>query len=131
MKYDVIIVGAGPAGSTAARESAMRGLSVLMLDKAEFPRDKPCGGAVTVRCADVLDLDLTSIIERTISGANFTWRGRSQFSRSSSSALTYMTQRRNLDTFLAEQAVDAGVEFRQREGLRSVERRGDHVTVPR
>ena len=34
MRYDVIIVGSGPAGSTAARESALRGLSVLMLDKA-------------------------------------------------------------------------------------------------
>ena len=56
MRYDVIIVGAGPAGSTAARESALRGLSVLMLDKAEFPRDKPCGGGVTARCVNVLNL---------------------------------------------------------------------------
>ena len=69
MQYDVIIVGAGPAGSTAARESALRGLSVLMVDKAEFPRDKPCGGAVTARCADLFDLDLTPVIERTICGA--------------------------------------------------------------
>ena len=129
MQYDVIIVGAGPAGSTAARESALRGLSVLMVDKAEFPRDKPCGGAVTARCADLFDLDLTPVIERTISGAEFTWRHRWALSRSSSSAITYMTQRRNLDTFLAEQAVDAGVDFRQREELRSVERSADHVTV--
>ena len=129
MQYDVIIVGAGPAGSTAARESALRGLSVLMVDKAEFPRDKPCGGAVTARCADVLDLDLTPVIERTISGAEFTWRHRLELSRSSSSAIAYMTQRRNLDTFLAEQAVDAGVDFRQREGLSSAERSSDQVTV--
>ncbi len=129
MPYDVIVVGAGPAGSTAARESALRGLSVLMLDKAEFPRDKPCGGAVSVRCANVLDLDLTPVIERTISGAKFTWRQGLECSRSSSSVIAYMTQRRHLDTFLAEQAVDAGVDFRQREGLKSVERSGDHVTV--
>ena len=37
MLYDAIIVGAGPAGSTTAREAASRGLSVLMLDRAEFP----------------------------------------------------------------------------------------------
>ena len=72
MRYDVIIAGAGPAGSTAARETALLGRSVLfMLDKAEFPRDKPCGGAVTARCADVIDLDMTPVIERTISSANF------------------------------------------------------------
>ena len=129
MQYDVIVVGAGPAGSTAARESALRGLSVLMIDKAEFPRDKPCGGAVTVRCADVLDLELSPVIERTISGVEFTWRHRWEISRSSSSALAYMTQRRDLDTFLAEQAVDAGVDFRQREDVRSVERSRDQVTV--
>ena len=129
MRYDVIVAGAGPAGSTAARESALRGLSVLMLDKAEFPRDKPCGGAVTARCADVLDLDLTPVIERTISGATFTWRRRLEFSRSSSSAIAYMTQRRNLDTFLAEQAVGAGVDFRQREGVTGVEHSGEQVTV--
>ena len=129
MHYDVIVVGAGPAGSTAARESALRGLSVLMLDKAEFPRDKPCGGSVTVRCASLLDFDLTPVVEGTITDAKFTWRGKLECSRSSSGVITYMTQRRHLDTFLAERAVDAGVAFRQRENITSVDCGGDHVTV--
>jgi halogenation protein CepH len=38
--YDVIIVGGGPAGSTAARRIAQRNLNVLLLDKAKFPRVK-------------------------------------------------------------------------------------------
>ena len=129
MQYDVIIVGAGPAGSTAARESALRGLSVLMLDRAEFPRDKPCGGGVTVRAANTLGLDLAPVVERTITGANFAWHRRLEFSRQSTGAITYMTQRRDLDTFLAEQAANAGVNFRQRESLSSIERKGDGVTV--
>ena len=129
MQYDVIIAGAGPAGSTAARELAMRGLSALLLDRAEFPRDKPCGGGVTVRGANLLDLDLSPIIERTITGANFSWRHRLECSRSSSRAVTYMTQRRHLDTFLAERAVEAGATFRQREGLTGIERGDQHVSV--
>lgn len=44
MMYDVAIVGAGPAGSTAARYLAKLGLSVCLIDKCKFPRDKPCGG---------------------------------------------------------------------------------------
>jgi len=49
MKYDAIVVGAGPAGSTAARLLAREGDSVLLLDRCRFPRDKPCGGGVTLR----------------------------------------------------------------------------------
>ena len=69
MRYDVIVVGTGPAGSTAAREAAERGLSVLLLDKAEFPRDKPCGGGVNVRAARLLPFDLAPVVERVVSRA--------------------------------------------------------------
>ncbi len=44
--FDVIVVGAGPAGSTAAKAFAKKGMSVLLLDKAHFPRTKACGDAV-------------------------------------------------------------------------------------
>jgi flavin-dependent dehydrogenase len=53
--HDVVIVGAGPAGSTAAHALASRGASVLVLDKAEFPRDKLCAGLLTWKAVDVLE----------------------------------------------------------------------------
>jgi len=49
MRYDVAIVGAGPAGSTAAKVLSEKGLSTLLLEKATFPRDKPCGGGLQMR----------------------------------------------------------------------------------
>ena len=49
MKYDVVVVGAGPAGSTAAKVLVEEGISVLLLDKQVFPRDKPCGGGLPPR----------------------------------------------------------------------------------
>ena len=49
MKYDVVVVGAGPAGTTAAKVLAEKGVSVLLLDKHTFPRDKPCGGGLPAR----------------------------------------------------------------------------------
>lgn len=51
---DVIIVGAGPGGSAAAHVLAQQGLDVLLLDKADFPRDKTCGDALTPRALAVL-----------------------------------------------------------------------------
>jgi len=47
--YDVIIVGGGPSGATAAKVLADAGCSTLLLDKSAFPRDKPCGGGISAR----------------------------------------------------------------------------------
>ena len=129
MRYDVIVAGAGPAGSTTAWECASRGLSVLMLDRAAFPRDKPCGGGVTVRAAGLLPFELTPVVERSIHQARFSLRQDKGFTRSSTKEITYLTQRSRLDNFLAEQAVEAGAVFRQREGVREIERRRTHVVV--
>jgi len=49
MKYDVTIVGAGPAGSTAAKFLSEKGFKTLLIDKEKFPRDKPCGGGLPIR----------------------------------------------------------------------------------
>ncbi len=129
MRYDVIVVGAGPGGSTTARECAARGLSVLLLDKAEFPRDKPCGGGVTIRAAGLLPFDLTPVIERVINRVKITLQQRSEFTRTYSDTVTYFTQRSKLDTFMAECAVEAGATLRQREPVRQIERHPDHVQV--
>ena len=49
MNYEVIVVGAGPSGSTAAKILAEKGIKVLLLDKENFPRNKPCGGGLPLR----------------------------------------------------------------------------------
>src|SRR5580700_11938367 len=46
---DVIVAGAGPAGATAARTLAAAGVDTLLVDRAAFPRNKPCGGGLTMR----------------------------------------------------------------------------------
>ncbi|HEY6213927.1 MAG TPA: FAD-dependent oxidoreductase, partial [Vicinamibacterales bacterium] len=46
---EVVIVGAGPAGATAARALASAGVRVTLLDRARFPRNKPCGGGISLR----------------------------------------------------------------------------------
>lgn len=129
MRYDVIVVGAGPGGSTAARECAERGLSALLLDKAEFPRDKPCGGGVNVRSARLLPFDLRPVVERTIHSVRLSVRQRGAFTLSSPEPLTYLTQRSRLDAFLAERATAAGATFREGAGVRAVERAPAHITV--
>lgn len=57
-EVDVLIVGGGPAGSTLGRELQNSGLRVVIMDKAEFPRDKICAGWVTPAVMDELEIDL-------------------------------------------------------------------------
>lgn len=62
--YDVVIVGAGPGGSTAAALLGKQGRSVLLLEKARFPRDKTCGDAISGKSATVLrELGLVDAVE--------------------------------------------------------------------
>lgn len=128
MKYDLIVAGAGPGGSTAARKAAAAGARVLLLDKAAFPRDKPCGGGVNLRAAKLLPFSLAPVTERTITGVHFSLRMQNGFTRRFPGTLTYMTQRARLDAFLVEHAVAAGAELHEREVVRAIEQ-ADTVTV--
>ncbi len=111
-RFDAVVVGAGPAGSTAAYRLARGGASVLLVDKARFPRDKPCGGGVTLRAARLLPFSLDPVVEDVVDRFELRLGYRSSFERASDEPLCLMTQRRRLDEFLVRQAEDAGAEFR-------------------
>jgi geranylgeranyl reductase family protein len=127
--YDLIVVGGGPAGSTTAREAASAGARVLLLDRAAFPREKPCGGGVNLRAAALLPFDLSPVVERTVTGVRFSLRTRGDFTRRYPRPLTYMTQRSRLDAFLVERAVEAGADLRERTAARAVEVDAGGVTI--
>lgn len=57
-RFDVIVVGGGPGGSTCARDLVRAGARVAVLDRAQFPRDKVCAGWITPAVVRALDLDL-------------------------------------------------------------------------
>lgn len=111
--FDVAIVGAGPAGSTAAYRLAAAGARVLLVDRASFPRDKPCGGGVTLRAARLLPFSIEPVVEDRIERVECRLRYGPRFSRRARHVLAFMTQRRRLDAFLVEQAAAAGAEVRQ------------------
>jgi geranylgeranyl reductase family protein len=111
-RYDVIVVGAGPAGSTTAYRLARAGARVCLLDRARFPRDKPCGGGLTLRAVRELPFSVEPVVEDRVHTLELGLRYGRRWSRRAEEPLVLMTQRRRLDAFLAEQASAAGAEFR-------------------
>ena len=64
-RFDAVVVGAGPAGSTAARELAAAGARVLILEKEAFPRYKACGGGIPLRTEKLLPFPIDGWRSRT------------------------------------------------------------------
>ena len=111
-RFDVVVVGAGPAGSATAIHLARAGKSVLLADRARFPRDKPCGGGLTGRAVKELPVDVEPVVEDVVRTFEVRLGYRKRFERRSEAPLVLMTQRRRLDAFLVEQAAEAGAVFR-------------------
>ena len=120
-RFDVLVVGAGPAGSTTALHLARSGARVLLVDKARFPRDKPCGGGLTGRALRHLPCDVAPVVERIVDRMVLRARYRTTVDRTSREPLIAMTQRRRLDLHLAEQAAAAGADFRDDARVSGVE----------
>jgi geranylgeranyl reductase family protein len=128
-RYDVIVVGAGPAGSTCAYRLASAGASVLLLDRARFPRDKPCGGGVTGRAARLIPFPIAPVVEDTVTSVQMRLGYGNWFERGEDDPLVLMTQRLRLDAYLVERAAEAGAELREGVKAEKVEALADRVEV--
>jgi geranylgeranyl reductase family protein len=118
-RYDLAIAGGGPAGSAAAWQAVQTGARVIVLDKAEFPRDKPCGDALTPRALSFLQkMGLADEIAR------FHRLNRATIFSPSEWELSFPRRpgmpdhghgvpRRELDALLLKNAESAGAEVRQ------------------
>ncbi len=120
-QYDVIIIGAGPAGCSAAWHLTRRERRVLLLDKEHFPRDKVCGDGVAPRAVDLLvEMGLGEKIERFFkiysvslsSPAGFLYK-TDRVTIKGEAMEGYVIPRRELDHVLLQNTIDAGVETRQ------------------
>jgi len=130
-RFDAVVVGAGPAGSTTAYRLATAGARVLLVDKTRFPRDKPCGGGLTIRAVRQLPVSPDPVVEHVVDRMGFRLRYGSRFERTTSEPLVLMTQRKLLDHYLVERAVAAGAEFRDGVKVADVhaDERGASLTV--
>ncbi|MDI6601860.1 MAG: geranylgeranyl reductase family protein [Thermoanaerobacteraceae bacterium] len=113
--FDVIVVGAGPAGSTLAGKLSSIGLKVMLLEKQEWPRFKPCGGGITKRCYEIMDTDISSVIEDITYSLILTLNHKIGVELISHSPIIYQADRMRFDDLLVENAINNGATFHIKE----------------
>ena len=119
-RWDVVVVGAGPAGSATARLVARSGARVLLLDRARFPREKPCSEYLSPESTRVLERLGPDVLQAVAAAAPARLTGMKVVAPSGNSVVgrfesfSYALPRTKLDTILRDAAEAAGVEVGER-----------------
>lgn len=126
--WDVIVVGAGPAGATTATLLAQKGYDVLLLDRHAFPRDKTCGDAVPAGAIEILlGLGMEAKIDAAVARGEFYplqqmrlvspkgYKLIAQFHKGPRGSDSYVAPRLYFDAVIQQHAVDSGATFVQAE----------------
>ena len=124
---DVIVVGAGPSGSSAARCLAEAGVDVILLDKSDFPRVKTCGGGIIGVTRDCVPLGAPYVAQ--IYEATFSLRGKQVRHRTSREPIMATVKREEFDNWLLGLAKSQGVDFRPKTKVSDVREADDRVVV--
>jgi geranylgeranyl reductase family protein len=110
---DVIVVGAGPAGGSAAFHLARRGHRVILLEQQQQGRTKPCGGGMAASVQRWFPFDLEPAVDQVIRRVRFTWcLEDSVVAELPGDSPFWIVRRSVLDAYLASQAMAAGAELR-------------------
>ncbi len=120
MRYHALIVGAGPAGTTAARYIAQQGLAALVIEQQRIPRVKPCGGALTHRALDLLPKGAESQFQEHPHQWTFQGTGQPPVTLSRDQAYCHIVERQYFDQSLSEAAERAGATVHDGESVQKI-----------
>ncbi len=110
--FEVIVIGAGAAGSTTAFHLANKGIKVALVEKNSRFHYKPCGGGMAASVQQWFPFSLTPIIDEVIKRVEFSWCLSDQvIAELPGSSPFWITRRETLDEFLISNAVNQGAEF--------------------
>jgi len=129
-KYDVIIIGAGVAGASAAYELANSGVSVIVLEKEKLPRYKTCGGGVVRRAIEKLPFNTNGIVERNFNMIDvYDHETDLHLEVSRGKPIITMMMRADLDNLIILEAVKKGAKVNDRVKVLNLVNNDDVIEV--
>ena len=128
-EWDVAVVGAGPAGLAAASAAAATGARTVVLERAEHPRYKTCGGGLIGASLTAVDGQIALPARDHIRSATFTLRGGREFTREEREPFLAMVLREEFDDALLRRALAQGAALRQRAPVRAIDQTTDHASA--
>lgn len=128
--FDVIVIGAGVAGSSAAYETATAGLKTIVLEKEKIPRYKTCGGGVILRSASLLPFRIDSVVQKEFRMADvYDSENKIKFRIERTQPFIFMTMRSDLDLFLLSKAIENGAKVNDQSEVKEIISNEDYVEV--
>ena len=128
-EWDVAVIGGGPAGLAAASAAAAAGARTVVLERAEHPRYKTCGGGLLGVSRAAVAGQMALPVRDEVRSATFTLRGGQEFSRSNAEPLLAMVMREEFDAALLDRAEGHGAVVRQRAQVRAIEQADGRATA--
>ena len=128
-EWDVAVIGGGPAGLAAATASAAAGARTIVLERAEHPRYKTCGGGLLGVSRAAVAGQIALPVRDEIRSATFTLRGGNEFTRANAEPLLAMVVRDEFDAALLGRAQESGAVVRQRVQVRAIDQADGHATA--
>jgi len=128
--FDVAVIGAGPAGASAALALARGGRSVAVFEQAALPRYKTCGGGVLARAFKLLPPAAESAVERRFTSVALNFAGTGlNFVVRREQPLVYLAMRASLDELLVREAEKAGAQIIESCPVKQVRDQGESVEI--
>jgi geranylgeranyl reductase family protein len=130
--FDVVVVGAGPSGTAAAYRLKRHGYRVLLVDRQQFPRVKPCGGGISIKALKLMPWSVAPVLQRAVKkldmGIHTSTLDRVETYETDGYICTFAV-REDFDRFNFEKTIEAGVEFERSGELSDIDERTSHVQI--
>ena len=125
--FDVIIIGAGPAGCTCAQYLRQSNLKVLLLDKNNFPRHKPCAGGITMKTIRHLPIDIKHLVQHTAKNMKFSFSENQSVELHNDTGSCVMVIRDEFDNYFFTETLKTGVHFQKISKLEDIKYKNEQL----